>query len=134
MPVVRLGADSAPRFSTEPGFHISSASLGHSSGPSWPTHAEPSFERGQVLVQHVGAKAIEHELSLTPGLDESRPRQLLEMVRHRRLGDWELLAQPLAADFTAIGDLFEYLKPPWIGERLGNTGEAFVINRHRSYR
>lgn len=85
-------------------------------------------------MQHVGTKSIEHELSLSPGLDESGPRQFLQVMRHRWLGDRELLAQPLAANFAAIGDLFENLESPWIGERFGNTGEAFGFNRHRVYR
>ena len=97
-------------------------------------HAEPIFECRQVFLQHVLAKAIKRKLPFPPRLDQSRPGQLLEMVRHRRLRDRKLLAEALTPYLAAIGDLLENLEPPGIGERLGNAGEAFGIVRHRLYR
>jgi hypothetical protein len=97
-------------------------------------HAEPILECRQVFLEHVLTKAIERELPFPPRFDQSRPGQLLEMVRHRRLRDGKLLAEALTAHLSAVCDLLENLEPPGIGERLGNAGEAFGIVRHRIYR
>lgn len=131
---MRFSGDSAPGFSTKPSFRLSSAAFRHAMRPRWGAHTEASLECRQILLQYIGAKPIEGELPLSPRLDQPGPCKLLQVMRHRRLGDRELLAQPLAADFTTVGDLFENLKPPRIGERLGNAGEPFVIDRHRLYR
>lgn len=131
---MRFSGDSAPAFATRARFLLSRTPFCDPACPTGGAHSEPSLERHYVFVQHIGSKAIEYELSLSPWLDEPGSGQLLQMMRHRRLGDGKLLAQPLAADFTTVGDLLENLKPPWIGERLGNSGEPFVINRHRLYR
>lgn len=126
--VARTGSASGVAASS--GFELSTAGLGDAPGVSGCAHAEPSFERRDVLVQNVRTKAIEHELPLSPRLNESRAGQFLEMVRHRGLRDRKLLAQPLAAHLATVCDLLENLEAPGIGERLGNAFEAFGINRH----
>jgi hypothetical protein len=121
---------SASGVAASSGLELSTVGLGHAPRVSRCAHAEPSLERRYVLVQNVRTKAIEHELPLSPGLNETRASQLLEMVRHRGLRDGKLLAQPLAAHLATICDFLENLEAPGIGERLGDAFEAFGINRH----
>ena len=97
-------------------------------------HPQLILEGEEVLAQGIRAEAIVSELPFTPRLDEARTRQLLQVVRHRRLRHRKLFAQMPAPDLSAVGDLRQNLKSTRVSEGFGDSSETFVVERHRAYR
>jgi len=62
-------------------------------------------------------------LPLTPGLDHTRPHQLLDVVRDRRLGHGKLVSQMLAGATLLVRDGLEYGHPSGVGQGLGDELE-----------
>src|SRR5690606_162407 len=85
--------------------------------------SHPAHELGSVGLDHAWDDAGAGVLAVALGLDEPGLDQLLEVVRDRRLGDRELVAEGLIGALVLGGDDLEDGEAARVGERLRDALE-----------
>lgn len=90
-------------------------------------HRHPPPKLGHVSLEHGRPRTVVHELPISPGLDQAGARQLLQVVRDRRLPDRETAAKPLATHLALPRDVLEDFEPARVGQRFRDSLELLGL-------
>lgn len=94
--------------------------------PERQIYSTPEFRH--VRLQYGRTGFVVHELPVLPRLHQAGARELLEMVRDRRLAYGKAAAEMAASHFGLFGDVLEYLEASRVSQCLGDPLELLGIH------